>query len=284
MTHRNSFLPALVLFSLLAACQPPAPIPVYQVADRGMDADDDGAADVDDPCPRDAEDGLAPRANDGCPAEDPDQDGIGRAQDRCPDSKEDGLSPSPGDGCPSSDADHDGVADQRDKCAGRGEDNLPPDPGDGCPSDDRDNDKIANSVDKCPEQAESPNGYRDQDGCPDQPPSDDRVVYDDVSHEIYVPPTRRIAFFEGSSAIQPTAKTTLDEIAAVMLQRPEISRLEVEAHTAGPGDDAMHVRISDARSKAITDELMARRDLSPSRHWLQDTAGSTEETACFSKR
>jgi hypothetical protein len=101
-------------------------------------ADGDGAADIDDACPDDAEDGLPPKANDGCSATDPDNDGVLLADDRCPDAKEDGLPPSPVDGCPMADADGDGVADARDRCPGQSEDNQAPEPSDGYPSPDGD--------------------------------------------------------------------------------------------------------------------------------------------------
>lgn len=251
---------ALLLVALpvsVAACGGSAGnSPVYQdpFSQRGGDRDADGFADMDDQCPNDPEDGILPKANDGCPATDPDNDGIMLADDRCPDAKEDGAQPNPTDGCPSDDTDLDGVANAKDKCPAQAEDNLPPDPGDGCRSPDKDGDGIADVNDKCPAEKETANGYRDDDGCPDKSP--DEVAYDDTAHEIVIPETRKIDFKLDSAEIQPEARGTITEIAKILKQYPQIQRLEIEGHASSKGDNQYNVTLTEKRARAVAQALL----------------------------
>lgn len=231
------------------ACSGPPPTPVYAEVSRGADQDGDGAADIDDACPADPEDGLLPKANDGCPATDPDHDGVLLADDRCPDAKEDGQAPMPADGCPMADADGDGVADAKDKCPSRLEDNQDPDPGDGCPSPDNDADGIADVVDKCPAQAETVNGYRDSDGCPDTPPAE--VAFDPDASEIYVPETKKIEFDSDSADLTTPAQATITEVAKALKEHPEIGRVEIEGHASSKGDLQYNVGLTERRAQAV---------------------------------
>lgn len=240
----------------IVGCSGGAPAPVYAVADRGGDRDGDGAADIDDACPDEPEDGLPPKANDGCPADDPDLDGIGRANDRCPDAKEDGLEPNAYDGCPSLDTDGDGVADAVDACPDALEDNLPPHPSDGCPAADRDRDGIVDALDRCPDEPETINGYRDDDGCPDTAGAD--VAYDERGHRIFVPEGLKIEFEADSSDLTPAAASAIDQVAAVLKAHPEIERLEIEGHASTLGDASYNVALTERRSAAVAQALAAR--------------------------
>ncbi len=255
LRHARISWTALLTALLVSSCQTPPPVPRYAVSDRGGDRDGDGAADIDDACPDLAEDGLPPRANDGCPADDPDNDGIARASDRCPDAKEDRLPPSPGDGCPSDDRDGDGVGDSRDKCPDKREDNILPDPSDGCPSPDADQDGVADTTDRCPQQRETYNGYRDDDGCPDEVPSGGAIVFDDASSTIYVPPSRKIEFDVGSAELAPSAQQTVADVAKVLKEHPEISRLEIEGHASRQGDERYNVDLTERRARAVAAAL-----------------------------
>lgn len=252
--------PAIALLAATAAAlhvsgcgQPPRP--VYAVEARGDDADGDGAADIDDNCPNDAEDGLPPKVNDGCPATDPDKDGILLADDRCPDAKEDGQPPAPADGCPMADSDNDGVADAIDKCPGKPEDNIEPDPGDGCPAPDQDSDGIADARDKCPSQPETVNGCRDQDGCPDETPQGGGVILDTEAGEICVPSTRKIDFDSDSAEITPAAEATIRDVARVLIHHPEVQRLEIEGHASSKGDSSYNLGLTERRALAVARAL-----------------------------
>lgn len=253
----NRWWSSVALAACLSGCPSAAPpIPVYGDASRGGDTDADGAADRDDACPNDPEDGLPPKANDGCPAPDPDADGVIGAEDKCPNAKEDGADPNPKDGCPVGDADGDGVADAKDKCPDKPEDNLAPDTGDGCPAMDGDGDGIADSIDKCPTAAETRNGYRDEDGCADQVP-EGGVAYDAESHTIWVADTNRIQFKPGTAELDPGSAPTVAKVADVMKAHPEIARLEIESHTTSKGDPAANAKLAEQRSKTIAAALGA---------------------------
>jgi outer membrane protein OmpA-like peptidoglycan-associated protein len=127
-----------------------------------VDSDGDGFVDSRDACP--AQPGVAPN---GCPAPlvDTDKDGIPDATDPCPTEAEDGLPPNPNDGCPNKDPDGDGILVPDDKCPT--EKGVAPD---GCPVKDRDGDGIPDATDQCPDKPETVNGYQDADGCPDELP------------------------------------------------------------------------------------------------------------------
>ncbi|MFO0759936.1 MAG: OmpA family protein [Byssovorax sp.] len=232
-------------------------MPVYAVTDRGDDRDADGAADVDDACPDDPEDGLPPKANDGCPASDPDNDGVDWLVDRCPNAKEDGLPPDPNDGCPSNDVDGDGVADAKDRCPREREDNLPPNPNDGCPSPDKDRDGIADVVDRCPDKAETFNGYRDDDGCPDTAPAQAFVAYDGDASEIYVPDERKIEFQLDSADLAPATRDTIADVARILNEHPEIGRVEIEGHASSKGDTKYNLDLTERRAFAVAKAISA---------------------------
>lgn len=244
------------LLLIAAACNPAIPRPTYSVSDRGVDTDQDGAADVDDACPNAPEDGLPPKANDGCPADDADQDGITLADDKCPDAKEDGELPNPTDGCPMTDTDKDGVADSRDRCPDKAEDNELPDPNDGCPAPDRDGDLIVDSRDKCPTEPETVNEFRDQDGCPDQEPLE--VVWDDESSAIFIPSAKRFQFEHDKADLSPGADGTIAEVAKVMAEHPEIQRVEIEGHASTKGADAYNTQLTEERAQTVGRALVAK--------------------------
>lgn len=246
--RRRVALVAAVLVAM-AGCGPSAPTPHYAEIERGADQDGDGAADIDDSCPGDPEDGLLPKANDGCPATDPDRDGVLLADDRCPDAKEDGLGPNPADGCPMADGDGDGVADSKDSCPDKLEDNQEPAPSDGCPSPDGDGDGIVDVRDRCPAQAETVNGYRDEDGCPDAPPG--VIAFDAESSEVYVPETRKIEFELDSADLTPAAQLAVAEVARVLKEHPEIGRVEIEGHASSKGDPAYNLMLTSKRSVSV---------------------------------
>ncbi|MCC6523998.1 MAG: OmpA family protein [Polyangiaceae bacterium] len=259
MGHRANVGLAAGIVALLGACLSYAPVPVYAVSDRGADRDGDGIADVDDGCAEAPEDGLPPKANDGCPGPDPDRDGVGWAEDQCPNAKEDGKPPNPADGCPGADADGDGVADGADRCADKREDNLAPEPSDGCPAPDPDGDGLAGPLDRCPDAAETYNDWRDADGCPDTVPGgSDEVRFDPESNQIYVPKARRIEFDSGSAQVRPDADATLGAIAQVLAEHGEIGRLEIEGHASSQGDERTNLVLTEQRAGAVARALAAR--------------------------
>ncbi|MCH2107726.1 MAG: OmpA family protein [Polyangiaceae bacterium] len=100
------------------AKQPPEQVKIVSRAEHyESDLDGDGYPDGIDRCPELAEDGRAPKPNDGCPGpEDADGDGIVDKKDKCPNDAEDFDGIQDGDGCPELDADNDSVPDDGDAC------------------------------------------------------------------------------------------------------------------------------------------------------------------------
>ena len=253
---------AATVAGVVLGCGPSAPTPHYAEAERGGDRDGDGAADIDDACPDNPEDGLLPKANDGCPATDPDHDGVLLADDRCPNAKEDGLPPEPADGCPVDDRDGDGVADALDRCPDKLEDNQAPDPNDGCPSPDRDGDGIADVRDACPTQPETVNGYRDDDGCPDEPPGE--IAFDTQASEVYVPETRKIEFDLDSADLTTETQLVVALVARVLTAHPEIGRVEIEGHASSKGDAAYNLSLTERRAQSVA-RALAKEGVAASR-------------------
>lgn len=247
-------LTALSLFPGGVSCGPVTAGPRAPGGERGLDEDADGVVDADDACPSDPEDGLPPKANDGCPAPDADRDGVPIDADRCSDAKEDRLFPRPKDGCLVADLDHDGVGDTEDRCSDRAEDNLDPDPNDGCPSPDADADGVPDVNDVCPREAETINGYRDLDGCPDSPPL--ATVFDRESSEIALSAASRPTLYSDSSDVGPEASATLVEVAKVLKEHPEIDRVEIEVHSSTRGDPAYNVTLTERRAGALAQGLV----------------------------
>ncbi len=146
------------------------------------DRDGDGILDVDDDCPRDAEDkdgfedtlADSPKGFYGCPDPDNDQDGIPDVRDRCKNLAEDKDGDEDTDGCPETrdlDTDGDGLRDSRDRCVNEPEDIDEFEDDDGCPDLDDDKDGIPDTKDgesrRCKDTPEDMDGFEDDDGCPD---------------------------------------------------------------------------------------------------------------------
>lgn len=219
------------------------------------DADGDGVANELDACPKIK---GSPKAK-GCPDED--GDGVADEQDACP-----GL---PGDpklaGCP--DTDGDGLADVEDACpqaAGKPEDQGCPDtdgdgltdqldacpelPGlaeyKGCPPADTDGDGLTDAEDQCPEAA----GTAANKGCP-EPKQAIREVLDSASYAVQ--------FESGKDILLESAKSTLDQIAAIMKEYPAY-QLVISGHTDNQGDEEDNLRLSENRAKACFEYLRAK--------------------------
>lgn len=227
--------------------------------DRGCitDRDGDGVPDASDHCPDTP--GLI--QFDGCP--DTDRDGVPDTKDRCPD--EPGMPAL--EGCP--DADRDGIPDRDDECPGvpgpkkfRGcpdtdgdgipdtEDQCPREAGPkalgGCP--DTDGDGVIDKLDKCP----TVPGRKDLDGCP--PPEPKRVKVTQEKIEIL-----EVVYFEtGKSTIKPVSFPLLDDVAQVLLDRPDIAKVRVEGHTDNVGNKKRNMVLSQARAESVQDYLVAK--------------------------
>ncbi len=215
---------------------------------RARDSDGDGILDEDDACP-DVK-GVSdpdPKKN-GCPPPDRDGDGIPDAVDACPDVK--GVSdPDPKkNGCPP-DRDGDGILDADDACPDvKGVASSDPKKN-GCPPPvDTDGDGIFDDEDACPNEKGERDPDPKQNGCP-------KAVR--VSEgEILI--LEQVQFDTGKSTIKKASDPLLDEVASVLQQHAEITKIEVQGHTDDRGKAAMNKTLSQSRAAEVVKALVKR--------------------------
>lgn len=176
------------------------------------------------------------------PPKDSDGDGLIDADDRCPNDAEDRDGFEDGDGCPDRDNDQDGVADAQDKCP------LTKGPAEnkGCPDQDRDGDGVVDRLDNCPNEA----GSADNAGCKRAQlvvVKGDRI---DLKDAVY--------FDVGKDTIQKKSFNLLDNVAAVLLDHPEIQALQIDGHTDNKGNAAKNRALSSKRAEAVKRYLEGR--------------------------
>jgi OOP family OmpA-OmpF porin len=170
-----------------------------------------------------------------CPDLDDDGDGVINRDDACPTV----AGSADHKGCPPKDTDGDGVLDEDDACpAEAGLTELK-----GCPARDTDGDGVADHLDKCP--AES--GPADNEGCP-------RAVVSEKKIEL----REKVQFATGKATILEASTPLLDEIARILQENPQITRVLVEGHTDSTGTAALNQRLSQARADAVVNELVKR--------------------------
>ena len=210
------------------------------------DNDQDTVLDVDDQCP----DTPGPVERQGCPEGDRDGDGIGDDTDKCPDDPEDKDGFEDEDGCPDLDNDQDGLLDKEDQCPMDPEDIDGFQDNDGCPDPDNDQDKILDVDDKCPLQPETYNGKDDEDGCPE----DTKVRITRVKIEIL----EKVFFDTAKTTIKSRSFPLLDEVAMVINQNPQITKVRIEGHTDDRGKDAYNQKLSEGRAASVMEYLTTK--------------------------
>ena len=221
-----------------------------------LDNDKDTIPDREDLCPDDPEDFDGYKDADGCPDPDNDKDGIPDLADRCVDEAETFNGYQDEDGCPDSkptyDTDGDGYKDDVDRCPFDAEDFDEWEDEDGCPEKDNDLDGIVDELDQCPIEREVFNGFEDEDGCPDEAPTRVRIEKERIviSDKIY--------FEYNKAIIEVVSYDLLGEIAALIINHPDITKVRVEGHTDSDGDDVYNRKLSQARAEAVVDYLVGR--------------------------
>ena len=237
------------------------------------DNDQDDILDSNDMCRNEAEDADGIADDDGCPEiendRDSDNDGVLDSTDACVSQAGDARY----QGCPPPDKDSDGVLDTDDQCpaaagaaASKG---CPDQDGDGvrdaddrCPTVagmamlagclDSDGDGMSDADDACPREPETKNGVTDEDGCPDTEKTRAGLRGNEL---IALDPV----LFDSSQAImKPLSFKILDEVAKVMSEHPELTKIEIVGHTDGDGDDAANQKLSEERAAAVLKYLLGK--------------------------
>jgi large repetitive protein len=219
------------------------------------DADHDGIADDIDRCPGEPEDKDGFEDTDGCPDLDNDSDGIADADDKCPDVAEDLEGFEDQDGCPDAerDTDGDGVPDYLDKCPMEPEDKDGFQDEDGCPDYDNDLDGIADADDKCPNEPETINGVEDEDGCPDKGATLVKLTAEKIEIK------EAVYFDTNSDVIQARSFNLLDQVAAVLRNHTNITKIRVEGHTDSQGAEDYNLDLSQRRANSVRVYLIGKQ-------------------------
>jgi OOP family OmpA-OmpF porin len=174
----------------------------------------------------------------------PPQDGASGTDDAGTYSVDSITGASPYGQLPPQDSDGDGIADMSDSCPAEPEDLDSFKDDDGCPDLDNDEDKILDTNDDCPNEPETYNGQDDLDGCPDE-----SKVFVHACPTIDIPEV--LHYKSGDPPIKDEWKPVLDAVASVIIQNPQILRVEVAAHTDQQGLAQHNLQISKEKAEAV---------------------------------
>lgn len=234
--------------------------PAAETTPRDMDGD--GIVDGDDLCPADAEDLDSFEDTDGCPELDNDQDGVVDTSDACPMVPEDLDTWRDADGCPDPEVqltvrvvDPDGEA--------------------------IDLAKVTADIGGSPKAGKAPwvvtlDAAQDVALAVKAPgfvPTEDTISVPTGApfvHTIALEATQIVVtreridlkesvyFDTGRFTIKPASFPLLDQVASVLLEVPQITRLRIEGHTDSRGSASSNQRLSDGRAKAVLEYLVAK--------------------------
>jgi len=211
------------------------------------DRDKDSILDEVDACPDVAGLPSTDPAKNGCPRTDRDNDGIFDEDDACPDVAGPHHADPKKNGCPPTDRDGDGVFDEQDACPDiKGITTSNP-ATNGCPGD-FDKDGIRDDKDACPFEKGKADPDPLKNGCP-------RLVR---VTEKQIQILEEVQFAFDKFNISPKSKELLDELAEVMIEHPEILKVEVEGHADAVGTAAYNKQLTQKRADAIRKALIER--------------------------
>lgn len=214
-----------------------------------VDGDEDGVADASDACPRDVGVASDDPAKNGCPAQrDEDRDGVPDDVDACPRAAGVAVDDAKKNGCPP-DKDNDGVPDADDACPDVRGVKSPDKAQNGC-LEDADRDGISDDQDACFDQAGVPDPDPLKHGCP----RTSAAVLSGNSIVI----TQSVLFEQGKDVILKESSSLLDDVAHVLVDHPELVRVEVQGHTDDSGSGKRNAALSRARAEAVVDALVGR--------------------------
>jgi len=161
---------------------------------------------------------------------------------------------------PPPDDDGDGISDATDACprvrgVAAGDPMMH-----GCPAlpTDTDGDTISDVRDACPRRPGLPSRDPKFHGCPEQPPpppppAPPRAKL--AEHEIVI--TEQVVFDTGTAVIRPESDQLLGEVAHVLREHPELTRVEVQGHTDNTGTPEFNRTLSQDRARAVVHWLIA---------------------------
>jgi outer membrane protein OmpA-like peptidoglycan-associated protein len=121
---------------------------------------------------------------------------------------------------------------------------------DGCPDPDNDHDGIPDVRDKCPNEPETINNVKDDDGCPDQ----GIVTLKEGELETLTP----IFFATDRARVRHAFRPSLDDVAAILKDHPEIGRCAIEGHTDATGPERWNKKLSLERAKSVAVYLITK--------------------------
>ena len=227
------------------ACPDQAGVRAGDFAMNGCpDSDGDAVLDKLDACPTVAGIPNEDPKKTGCPFADRDQDTIEDDDDACPETAGVAQADAKKNGCPS-DKDEDGFVDAADACPDiKGVADADPKKN-GCPPD-TDRDGVRDDLDACPGERGPASGSRAQNGCPAMvrfaPP---RIVT-----------LQPVPFTKDKDVLAPEAEAVLTDVAGVLADHPEVSRVAIEAHTDDKGPKPAKKKLSEKRAAAVVKWLV----------------------------
>jgi outer membrane protein OmpA-like peptidoglycan-associated protein len=156
-------------------------------------------------------------------------------------------------GCPP-DRDGDGIIDEQDACPDvKGKPSPDPEQN-GCPGD-TDGDGIRDDKDACPREKGKPDPDPSKNGCPGLV----RVT----AGEIVI--LQQVQFKTASDVILPASDDLLQQVAAVLKEHPELTKLEIQGHTDSRGNAAYNQALSQRRAASVVKWLTTRGGIEASR-------------------
>ena len=180
---------------------------------------------------------------------DKDHDGIPDEKDACPMVAGVANNDPKKHGCPPpSDRDKDGIFDEDDACLDVAGVASSDPKKHGCPLVDTDGDGIFDEKDACPAEKGLADADPAKNGCP-------RTVRVAES-EIFI--LEQVQFDTAKATIKPVSDKLLDEVAGVLKEHPEISKIEVQGHTDDRGNKALNKTLSQARATSVVAALVKR--------------------------
>jgi outer membrane protein OmpA-like peptidoglycan-associated protein len=190
------------------------------------------------------------------PPSDRDKDGIYDKDDACPDEPGVKSSDPEKNGCPPPppDRDGDGIFDQDDACPDlKGVKSDDPTQN-GCPPD-TDGDGIRDDVDACPNEKGKPDPDPQKNGCPTSVRvTDGEIVILD-----------QVQFKTGSAVILKASDDLLQQVSAVLIEHPEILKVEVQGHTDNRGGKKYNKKLSEKRSASVVKWLVKKGNIDATR-------------------